>query len=607
MLDGDGSAYCAGGLVLDCPARTVPELVEWVLEASGLGAPRLHRHGQDADPLVVLTASAAERLGLPARLEDRRGLRLPQDHPVVGQIAAAGWQLTRRGFGPWTRIYRTADGSRRRCVQLAVLPWDALDPRSWGAAAALPPADLARVLCVYARRVITPRGSTAVNGLELMTSLRPPTRPVRNETTGAYTRGHNPGSLGLDPIDPAPPEAPPEHPVAQGWAEGFLEEEAYQWARDPELLTDEECLLPWAVGLDLNTAFLAAAARLPVGLGEPEEVLRPAFDKKVPGTWLVDLSHIELDPRLPSPFTPDGTRPDGPGWYATPTVAYAVELGHDVRPVKAFLRPRAGAYLDPWHDRLKDAYLATLADIGVTTDLDEPGFLAAMARHQLLKGTDPADLGAVRGLAAGRAALTGPDALRDAIRDNQARATGLLLADPRDLHDLAAMDDSALTRTLNRHRMVEMVLTAIKSTVKGGVGKLRERPQGRHYRPGEPWPALNRPAWRPDIRAAIIAKARVNMHRKLANMARTTGRYPLGVLSDCVVYPAAGPGPLDLLPRGADGRTVPGVLRPGPGPGGAKLEGTQEMAWAVDLLEQGFNPARHIKGDGHDATLDEGE
>ncbi|CAM5388971.1 helix-turn-helix domain-containing protein [Streptomyces tanashiensis] len=31
------------------------------------------------------------------------------------------------------------------------------------------------------------------------------------------------------------------------------------------------------------------------------------------------------------------------------------------------------------------------------------------------------------------------------------------------------------------------------------------------------------------------------------------------------------------------------------------------MTWAVDLMEQGYNPARHIKGDGHDAVMDEGE
>ncbi len=41
---------------------------------------------------------------------------------------------------------------------------------------------------------------------------------------------------------------------------------------------------------------------------------------------------------LPSPFTPKGERPTGPAWYATPTVAYAVELGYEVRPTEAWVR-----------------------------------------------------------------------------------------------------------------------------------------------------------------------------------------------------------------------------------------------------------------------------
>ena len=28
------------------------------------------------------------------------------------------------------------------------------------------------------------------------------------------------------------------------------------------------------------------------------------------------------------------------------------------------MRHETGAYLDPWHDRLKDAYVATMADLG---------------------------------------------------------------------------------------------------------------------------------------------------------------------------------------------------------------------------------------------------
>ncbi|UQA97135.1 telomere-associated protein Tap [Streptomyces halobius] len=544
VLDGDGSAYGVDGIVLDCPATTVSELVEWTLRESGLGAPRLHRNGRDSDPLIVLTAAAAVKLGLPERLEgheQRRSLRLEDGHPVLKQLTKAKWKLTQRGFGPWARVYRPAQGNQRQCVQLAVLSWDALDARSWPAVAGMAPADIARVLGIYAQRVITPRGSTAVSGLELMTALRPPTRAVQDHATGQWISGHNPGSLGTEPVDPAPPEATSEHPVVVhgGWTGGFLDEEAYQWVRDPKLLSDEECLLPFAIGLDINTAFLAAAARLVVGLSGPQYVQHPAFDKKIPGSWFVDLSGIELDPRLPSPFTPSGQRPEGPAWYQTHTVAYAQELGYNVQPVEAYLRRETGAYLDPWHDRLKTAYVDTMADLGVTKDLSDTEFLAAMERH---KQTDP-------GLAA--------------------------------------------------------VLAAIKATVKGGVGKLRERPQGRHYKDGERWPALKRPTWRPDIRAAVISKARVNMHRKLANMAKMTGLYPLAVLSDCVVYPSPGASPLDFLPYAASGKPQPGGFRLGPTPGLAKLEGVQEMAWAVDLMEQGYNPARHIKGG--DAVMDEGE
>ncbi|MBK3590629.1 transcriptional regulator, partial [Streptomyces sp. MBT57] len=91
--------------------------------------------------------------------------------------------------------------------------WNALDTRHWGEAGQLPPAELARVLGVYASRVMTPRGSTAVTGLELMTALHPPTRASAPDERGKRTSEHNPGSLGKDPVDPAPCEAPDGHPV----------------------------------------------------------------------------------------------------------------------------------------------------------------------------------------------------------------------------------------------------------------------------------------------------------------------------------------------------------------------------------------------------------
>ncbi|WP_405674423.1 helix-turn-helix domain-containing protein [Streptomyces sp. NBC_01511] len=567
VLDGDGNAYCVGGLVLRCPAQDIPALVEWALTDARLGAPRLDRNGRDSDPLIVLTESAALRLGLPSVLEDRRGLRLPDDHKVNTLIARAKWTLTKRGFGPWARIYRPARDGRRQCVQLAVLPWDALDPRGWPGAATLPPAELAHVLGTYAARVITPCGSTAVSGLELMTALRPPTRAVKDPATGTWASGPVPGSL-TRAVDPAPPEAPDEHPVvAPLYPRGHrrtpaeaIDEEAHDWIRDPQLLTDAECARKYAVGIDVNTAFLAAANRLPVGLGEPVHLTAPDFDKALPGSWLIDLSGIEMDPRLPSPFTPRGSRPTGPAWYATPTVAYAHELvttyGLPVtlRPVEAWVRPENGPYLDFWYKRLAGAYKTTMAELGVTADLDGPAFLTAMEDH---KRSDP-----------GGAA----------------------------------------------------VLSAIKSTVKGGIGKLRERPQGIAYRPGERWPALKRPTWRPDIRAAVIAAARTNMHRKLLKTAVATqsapppaGRLhfdddallPIAVLSDGVVFLSDSPSPLDLLPHTPDGRPAPGTFRLGVSPGMVKHEGTKPLLWAAQLLDEGLNPARHIK-DGVDAVT-EGE
>ncbi|MEV6688253.1 helix-turn-helix domain-containing protein [Streptomyces sp. NPDC051130] len=551
VLTGTPQAHAAGGLLLDLPpkaATDLPTLIAWALSPdANLRSPRLHRNGKDGDPLLVLTAAATEALGLPLTLEDRRGLRLPDNHPVLKLLAQHKWQLTRRGFGPWPRVYRPATPTTgRQCVQLAVLPWGALDPRAWGEDTAdLPAPELADLLTAFATRVLTPRGSTAVTGLELMTALRPPTRAARNPVTHTWESAPVPGSL-TRPVDPAPPEAPDEHPVVaalyprahQRTPDQVLDEEAYDWIRDPQLLTDDECTRTHAVGIDVNMAFAAAANRLTVGLGPASHTTSPRFDPKTPGCWLADLSSLPQDPRLPSPFTPHGRPPTGPAWYATPTLAYAQELGHPVHPTEAWLRPDSGPYLDAWYTRLRDAYMATMADLGITPALTEAEFLKAMAEMA----------------------------------------------------------------TAPRHPALKPVLSAIKSTVKGGIGKLRERPQGAGYRHGEPWPALERPTWRPDIRAAVIATARVNMHRKMLKLATAAGQYPIAVLSDCAVYLSPGPSPLDFLPRTPEGKPLPGGFRLGVSPGMVKHEGTQPLLWAVEMLDSQLNPARHIKG--HDAAAD---
>jgi transcriptional regulator with XRE-family HTH domain len=561
--DGKVLAYCTGGLVLDVPAKSLPALVDWTLKEAKLGQPKLSGPGKPADPLLVLTESALERYGLPVALteEERLAGRLPEGHKVIKQLVRAEWKLTKRGFGPWARIYRPATGSERACVQLCVPSWQALDTRHWGEAGQLPPAELARVLGVYASRVMTPRGSTAVTGLELMTALHPATRASEPDADGKRHSEHNPGSLGKDPVDCAPCEAPDGHPLLKDLPrfhvrgpEEKLFEEAYDWARP---LTDDECLRRNLVGIDVNMAFAAGANGLIVGLGAPTHVKQPVFDPKLPGSWLVDLSHVDLSrvkagkdkwaeldaSLLPSPFTPKGERPEGPAWYATPTVAYAVELGYDVAPIEAYVRYDNGRYLDGWYNRLRDAYLATMADLGVDADLSPADFLAAMDGY---RGRDP---------------------------------------------ELA------------------IVVSAIKATVKGGLGKLRERPRGEGWRPGEPWRALSRPTWRPDIRAAIISRTRINMHRKIVKHAAFTGQYPVAILSDCAVYAADGESPLDFLPY-REGKPLPGGFKLGVNPGLVKWEGTQSVLWGEGVREQfnapELNLARYIK-DGTVTDKDNGE
>ncbi|WP_237329904.1 telomere-associated protein Tap [Streptomyces sp. CBMAI 2042] len=559
VLDADDeqqvTGFGTGGLLLDVTAKSLPALVEWALSEARVGAQKLHASGRDADPLLVLTAAACERYGLPAVLSDaeRSAGRLPEGHRVIKLLERAGWKLTRRGLGPWARIYRPVTGGRRQCVQLCIPSWNALDDRAWGHAATLEPAELARVLGVYAHRVMTPVGSSAVSGLELMTALNPPTRASEPDSDGKRHSEHRPGSLGTESLDPAPCEAVDGHPVLahlprfhiRGPQERLFEE-AYDWARD---LTDAECMQPHLVGIDVNLAFGAAANGAVVGLdAHPEHVTRPVFDPAVPGSWLVDLSHVDLSRvkvakqwrdleggLLPSPFTPTGEQPEGPAWYATPTVAYAVELGYDVTPVEAWVRPRSGRFLDGWYKRLRDAYVTTMADLGVAEKLPPGEFLEAMDGY---RGRDP-ELG--------------------------------------------------------------IVVDAVKMTVKGGIGKLQEKARGGGWVPGQAWPALARPTWRPDIRATVISRARVNMHRKMTALAAATGRYPVAVLSDCAVYTADGPSPLDLLPYDQDGKTVPGSFRLGVSPGMVKHEGTQDVLWGVGVLEQlggegkVANLARYIK------------
>ncbi|MGA4844722.1 telomere-associated protein Tap [Streptomyces sp. G45] len=564
--DGQVLAHLVDGRTMDCPARSITTLVKWALNA-GLGAKRLHKWGTDGDPMVILTAAATKKFGLPDTLEDVRHQRLPDNHKVVKAIAKSGFELTKRGFSPWTRIYKPIDkekGGDRACVQIGIVPWDALGAKSgWYIDEDTPAADIARTLGIYTQRVISPRGTMGSSGLELMLQLRPATKPVWSEEEQKWVPGKIEEHLHRT-VKAVPCEANGNHPVVfETWpngerpAEEFMREEAWSWHRDAT--AEEAATFAYVIGIDTNTSFLSSSSRLLVGgNADPVHHVAPAFNPKIPGAWKVDFSraHLDievpdgkpnpLDPRLPSPFTNTGEPPAGPRWYTTQTCDYARKMGIKVEPIEAWLRePLGSGWLDPWNERLATAYKTTMANLGLglTEDMPMEDFLAAMER-------------------------------------------------------LAAGEGDPIERT---------VLKAIKQTVKSGVGKLAQTPSYiPGYRPGEPWSEMTKFWWRPDIRAAVISTARIVQHRKIVKTLALTGRAPLATYSDCVVYPAHTTNPLEVIRSDAAPTVIKGAFNFGVRPGYAKLEGIRDFDWYRQMQADGLNAAKKIAPrDGE--RVDEGE
>lgn len=72
--------------------------------------------------------------------------------------------------------------------------------------------------------------------------------------------------------------------------------------------------------------------------------------------------------------------------------------------------------------------------------------------------------------------------------------------------------------------------------------------------------------------------------------------FPIAVLADCAVYPAATPSPVDLIPAAEDGGPALGGFRPRAATGMVKLEGVQPLMWAAELLDVGHNSFRPHQG-----------
>lgn len=423
-------------------------LLSWAVTA-GLGAPAVKPGaGLDAGPLLVLTEAAAARLALPLAPPAPAQRHPRSDHPLLRQLRAIGWQTDTHGLGPWSTLHPNHQDPHHDGIHLAVTAWGALYRDEWQLPQTLDATQLACLLGQYTSLLRTPLGTPGACGHRLMSDLRPPAR--QHPVSGDRLCPGAPGAL-TECVDPAPCEAPAGHRLAVGRAAADrLAVEDLNWWRTP---TPAEAASAYVACLAVNLPYVADCNNVRVADGPAYEVDEPAFDRRIPGSWLVALPPVRPQhPHLPSPFPAEGL-----AWHPTPAVAYALERGVTIRPVKGWLRCTgpAGPYLSPWYDRFRKAHLTVLERLGITAQMTPEAFETAL--HDLPHG-DPGDVALLR---------------------------------------------------------------AVHASADGGLARLAAQPADPDHNSVLPWSSPQEPSWRPDLLAALTANTRANVHRKLCQTART--------------------------------------------------------------------------------------
>ncbi|MFJ9427982.1 hypothetical protein [Streptomyces sp. NPDC101249] len=535
----------AGRLVLDVAggsleSPTVDGLFAWLGTVPAIGVARVHEDAPDRDGTVCLSAAACAALKIPAKLPT--GKRADQVAAKLRKAADAhGIELSETigaGFKAWRR---KGEAGPRLSVKVIVTPW--LGQGETGAVKAGelitqlagPDAD-ARTLARRLRRFsselgIAPGATSAVSSWQLLDAVRPRVRWAKDDA-GRWSREAREGAL-PDGDTAVPVAAGARHPLTRERTAARLpvcEEEDFKWwARE---VTEEEAARPWAVALDVCASYLSVPETLRLPSGPLVHTDSPVFDGKAAGLWLCDLTGLATEAELPHPATFTGLAPEGPGWYATPTVDYmAREYGFDVATIgEAYVSTHTAPILREWLAAIRTAYKGAMATLGLVDGMDDAAFLTAWSSRK-----DTA-------------------------------------ADP-------AREDAAV------------LVDAYKALYKGGVGKWAD--SARHLADDE-WADRVAAAWhyRPEIRHHVIAAARIAAHRRMRKTLRLTGRAPLAVNVDQVLYAADAPHPAELLPKDDAGRPVPGTLRLGSAPGSFKHESSVPMAAVVAALADREHPSR---------------
>ncbi|WP_189278708.1 hypothetical protein, partial [Kitasatospora griseola] len=519
----------------------------WLGTGLPLRVERAHPQGRGGDGAVCLTAAALKQLGLPATLPGTDKALNALQAKLAKAAATVGMEIS-ENIGPVFRAFRRAGsaGGPKTSLQVTVAPWlgqgDARQQAVSALAAPLATApDHARDGQTFARRYrafttdlgVAPGATTASTAMLLLDAVRPRIEWTKDEATGEWSSHLREGALPAGDRC-APIAAGARHPLTRellSKGRTVCEEEDYKWwARE---LTDEEAGLRFAVAVDVCASYLSVTDSLPLPIGELEHVTNPAWGKgKTAGLWLCDFTAVEVDELLPHPATFHGRPPTGPGWYATPTVAYmASTYGFDPASItEAYLSTHTAPLLKEWTTRVRGGYKRVYADLGLIDGQGPAEFLAAYAVHKQVG--------------------------QDAVRADALTLAGLY-----------------------------------KNIYKGGIGKWSD--SARHL-DDEIWLEKVAGSWsyRPEIRFHIIAAARIAAHRRLRKTYLLTGRAPFAVNVDSYLYTTDAPSPLELLPVKDDGSPVPGALRLGIAPGSHKHESSIPLQEAVEAMERREHPSR---------------
>ncbi|MFD4659817.1 hypothetical protein ACFWP2_29790 [Kitasatospora sp. NPDC058444] len=550
-----------GTWVLDIPqvpAPAGPKLGDWFAWL-GTGLPlrieRAHPSGRAGDGTVCLTAAALKQLGLPAALPATEKALASLQAKLAKAAATVGMEVSEH-IGPTFRAFRRkgSAGGRKTSLSITVAPWLGQgDARQQATSAlALPLAtapDGTTDGATFARRFrafttdlgVAPGATTATTGMGLLEAVRPREEWVKDAATGEWSAHPREGALPKGDFC-VPPAAGARHPLTRTLLSAggtVCEEEDYKWwARD---LTEQETGRRWAVAVDVCASYLSVTDSLRLPSGPLEQAQNPDWNGgKTAGLWWCDFTTTEVDELLPHPATFHGRPPTGPGWYATPTVAYmAATYGFDPATItEAYLSTHTVPLLKEWTGHLRAGYKRTYADLGLVDGQSPTEFLAAYAAHKNA-GDDPA-------------------------RNDALALTGLY-----------------------------------KNIYKGGIGKWAD--SARHL-DDEQWLEKVAATWsyRPEIRFHIIAAARIAAHRRLRKTLRLTGRAPFAINVDSYLYATDAPSPLELLPVKDDGTPVPGALRLGIAPGSHKHEASIPLQAAIEAMGRREHPSRLT----HDYTTD---